>query len=203
MRVRPISPRLLVEELAERVHAMRETWVRVAIDGAPAARPGALADELVEPLKALGRPVVRVSAGDFLRPASLRLEYGRTDPDVFYSDWLDVKALAREVLDPLAPGGSGRVLPALWDSARDRAYRVPYEQLPERGVLLLDGTLLLATGLAFDLSVHLWMSPAALARRTPEGEQWQLPAFARYERERAAADVTVKMDDPRHPAILD
>ncbi|MFI6323188.1 uridine kinase [Nonomuraea sp. NPDC050556] len=201
--MRPISPKVLVEELVERIHATAAPWVRVAVDGAPAALPGELADALVEPLKALGRPVVRVSAADFLRPASLRLEYGRTDPDVFYTDWLDVKALAREVVGPLAPGGSGRVLPALWDSARDRAFRVPYEELPARGVLLLDGALLLATGLEFEVTVHLWLSQGALARRTPEADRWQLPAFARYDRERAPADVTVKVDDPRHPATLE
>ncbi|MEU8401391.1 uridine kinase [Nonomuraea sp. NPDC048892] len=206
MRARPISREALVEELAELISGRPPgSWVRVAVDGAPSARPESLADELVAPLRLRGRPVLRVSAGDFLRPASLRLEYGRTDPDAFYDDWLDAGALRREVLEPLNPGGSGRVLPALWDSAIDRAYRVPYEELAPGGVVLVDGTLLLGRGLAFEVSVHLWLSPGALERGTPEDERWRLPAYRRYEREvrpQEAADVVVRADHPRRPAVL-
>ncbi|MFF4195206.1 uridine kinase [Nonomuraea sp. NPDC001831] len=206
MRARPISREALVEELAELVAARpRDAWVRVAVDGAPAAGPGALADELVAPLRLSGRPVLRVSAGDFLRPASLRLEHGRTDPDVFYEDWLDVKGLLREVLEPLEPGGSGRVLPALWDSGIDRAYRLPYRELAPGGVVLVDGTLLLGRGLPFEVSVHVWLSAGALARRTPPDERWRLPAYERYEREarpQRAADVVVRADHPDRPAVL-
>ncbi|WP_157252795.1 uridine kinase [Nonomuraea typhae] len=201
MNVRPISQEALVGELVRRIgDRPRGERVRVVVDGAPAAAPYVYADALVEPLKLLGRPVLRVSAWDFLRPASLRLEYGRRDPDAFYDDWLDVKALAREVLN-----GTGRILPRLWDSAADRAYRDPYASLPEGGVVILDGTLLLGRGLPAELSVHLWMSGAALRRRTPEDEGWRLPAYERYEREvrpAAQADVAVKVDDPRHPAVL-
>src|SRR5207249_3017547 len=111
-----------------------------------------------------GRPALRVSAGAFLRPASLRLERGRADPDVFYEDWLDARGLTREVLDPLAAGGTGRVLPALWDPVADRATRSAYVEVPPGGVLLLDGALLLGIGLPLDVTVHLAMSAAALAR---------------------------------------
>lgn len=206
MRARPISREALVEELAELISAGPPgSWVRVAVDGAPAARPGSLADDLVAPLRLRGRPVLRCRPHDFLRPASLRLEYGRTDPDAFYDDWLDAGALRREVLEPLDPGGSGRVLPALWDSAIDRAYRVPYEELAPGGVVLLDGTLLLGRGLAFEVSVHLWLSPGALERGTPEDERWRLPAYRRYEREvrpQETADVVVRADHPRRLTVL-
>ncbi|MGW5687869.1 uridine kinase [Nonomuraea sp. NPDC003754] len=204
--MRPISPASLVEELAERVaRHPRGAWVRVLVDGAPPARPDLLADDLVEPLRVRGRAVRRVSAGDFLRAASLRLEYGRTDPDAFYDDWLDEGGLRREVLDPLSPGSTGRIVPSLWNSVTDRATRAPYETLPEGGVLLLDGTLLLGRGLPAELTVHLWLSRAALTRRTEPGDAWRLPAYERYEREVApaeSADVAVKTDDPRHPVLL-
>jgi len=204
--VRAISLELLTEELADRIagHA-HDAWVRVAIDGAPAAEPGRLAGALVGPLRLRGRAALHVSAADFLRPASLRLEYGRADPDVYYDEWLDTRALIREVLGPLEPGGSGKVLPALWDAERDRASRAEYTQLPPGGVLLLDGDLLLGRGLPFAFAVHLWLSPAALARRTAAEAAWTLPAYARYEQEAdplRAADVVVRMDDPRHPALV-
>ncbi|MEV0593734.1 uridine kinase [Nonomuraea cavernae] len=205
MRVRPISPEALTLELAERIDGRpRGAWTRVAVDGAPPAHPERLADALVAPLKLRGRPVLRVSAADFLRPASLRLEYGRTDPDAFYDDWLDTGALVREVLAPLEAGGSGRVLPALWDSRADRAYRLPYETLPRDGVLLLDGTLLLGRGLPVELSVHLWLSEAALERGTADEDRWRLPAYARYEREarpQDTADVVIRADRPGRPAL--
>jgi hypothetical protein len=207
VRIRPISPPLLVEELTERLaSAHRPPWLRVAVDGAPPARPGELADALAGPLRLRGLQVLRVSAADFLRPASLRLEHGRTDPDAFYTDWLDAGGLAREVLGPLAPGGSGKVLPALWDSAADRATRAPYVTLPPNAVLLVDGALLLGRGLPFDYAVHIWLSAGALGRRVPAGEHWTLPAYARYEREvrpTQVADVVVRADDPRHPALAE
>ncbi len=102
MRIRPVSPDVLVDDLADRV-ARRPGWVRVAIDGAEASQPAALADALVAPLRLRGRETVRVRTEDHLRPASLRFERGRTDPDSFYDDWLDAEGLVREVLEPLAP----------------------------------------------------------------------------------------------------
>jgi hypothetical protein len=207
VRARPISPSLLVEELADRIAAVRpSSWARVAIDGAPATRPGDLADALAGPLRLRGRDVLRVSAVDFLRPASLRFEYGRDDPDVFYADWLDADGLTREVLTPLEPGGSGRVLSSLWDTTVDRATRVPYVSVPDHAVLLLDGVLLLGRGLPLDHAVHLSMSPAALERRTPPAEHWTLPAYARYETEAAptrVADMVVRVNDPRRPALVE
>jgi hypothetical protein len=72
--------------------------------------------------------------------------------------------------------------------------------------VLLDGALLLGRGLTFDLTVHLWLSPAALARRTPEEQRWTLPAYARYTDDAAPqhnADVVVRADDPNHPAVVE
>ncbi|MFE7562015.1 uridine kinase [Kitasatospora sp. NPDC057500] len=209
MPIRPISPDRLVELLADRITALPGAggrWLRVAVDGAAAARPGVLADALVEPLRLRGLPALRVPAAGFLRPASVRLEYGRHDADAFHDLWLDDGALLREVLDPLEPGGSGRVMPSLRDPVTDRATRAPYTELPPGGVLLLDGVLLLGRWLPLELTVHLALSPAALARRTPPEEQWTLPAFARYEAETGpaeAADLTVRFDDPRHPALVE
>jgi hypothetical protein len=208
MDVQAISPALLVERLADRIAQFPrdlDGWVRVAVDGAPAAEPSRLAEELIGPLRLRGRAALRVSADDFLRPASLRLEFGRTDPDVYYDEWLDTKGLIREVFGPLEQGGDGKVLPMLWDAERDRASRAEYTTLPPGGVLLLDGALLLGRGLPFDLAVHLWLSPAALARRTAPEAAWTLPAYERYEHEADplhTADVVVRVDDPRHPALV-
>ncbi len=201
-----MSPSVLVDRLADLVAraAGGRRW-RVLVDGAGVTRPGALADSLVEPLRARGRPVVRVSAGDFLRPASVRLEYGRHDPDSLLDDWLDAEALTREVLGPFGPDGTGLYLPALWDARLDRSARAGRVPAADGAVLLLDGTFLLGRGLTADTTVHLAVRPETLARLTPEQDAWQLPAYERYVRQsspEAAAEVVVRVDDPRHPALV-
>ncbi|UXI78246.1 uridine kinase, partial [Streptomyces vinaceusdrappus] len=134
---------LLAERLLDLEPADGGDRLRVAFDGAPAARPGELARRVGEALRVRGRPSLVIGTEGFLRPASLRLEYGHRDAESYYSGWYDTGALWREVFDPLAPGGDGRVLPDLWDPVTDRATRSPYVHLPPGGVLLLHGPFLL------------------------------------------------------------
>ncbi|XVU21811.1 uridine kinase [Actinoplanes sp. CA-054009] len=207
MRVRPVSTGNLVNELADFLMSREsDSYLRVAIDGPSAAGPGDLADSLVDPLRERGRPVVRIDTSDFLRPASIRWEFGRDNPDTFYAGWFDEAGLAREVLDPTGPGGSGRVVTKLWNSSTDRAARSPYISLEKNAVVLVSGPLLLGGGLSFDVTVHLEISEGALLRRTPEAERWTAPAFRRYAEEVAPssfADVVVRVDDLRRPALVE
>jgi hypothetical protein len=208
VRVQPVSPEVLVERLVDRVldgltAAPRpDTRWRVLLDGAPQTHPERLADALVEPLRARGHAAVRVSAGDFLRPAGVRFEHGREDPDALLDDALDTAALIREVLDPLGPDGDGRYLPALWDAARERSARAGRAAAPPGAVLLLDGGFLLGRWLPADLVVHLAVRPETLARLTPADQAWRLAAEGRYRAEvepEDVADVVVRVDDPRRP----
>jgi hypothetical protein len=207
VRIRPVTPARLADELAGRIVSTRYGgWLRVGFDGADSAGPGALADALVDPLRVLGRPAVRVDLRDFLRPASVRLELGRTNPDAFYERWYDLAALSREVLGPLAPDGSGRIVTTFWNPDTDRSDRPSYVDVPAGGVLLLSGPLLQGAGLDLDLVVHCAQSAAALARRTGEELHWTLPAFDRYRAEvdpESLADVVVRVDDPTHPALVE
>jgi len=206
--VRPVTPEVLIDVVVDAIarRAADRPWTRVAIDGADAADPGVVADALVAPLRLRGLPVLRVRARDFLRPASVRLEYGRTDTESYLWGRLDDMGLRREVLEPLAPGGTGRVLPSLWDAERDRATRAAYTELPPGGVLVLDGPLLLGKGLPLDLTVHLWLSAGALARRTAPEDAWTLEALTRYADEigpEREADLLVRYDHPAHPAVVE
>jgi hypothetical protein len=203
VQITPVTPDRLVDEVLALVDA-RAGRLRLALDGPPPTRPLALAERVAVGLRTLGRAAVVVNAADFLRPASVRLEFGREDPDEFLDGWLDAGGLRREVLDPAGPDGSGRVLPRLWDAVADRAHRDRHIQLPSDGVVVLAGALLLGRGLPLDLTVHLRMSTAALTRTLPENERWTLPAYARYASERtpeAAADLIVLSDHPARPAI--
>jgi len=194
VKVRPLTFDTLVAEIVGQVSEI-DGRVRVLIDGAPAAEPGRLADAVVEPLRALGRAVQRVSLEDFLRPASVRLEHGRTDSYSYRHDWFDFGGLQREVLDPAM---DGKVLPSLWNAATDRASRAEYVDLPENGIVLVDGTLMLDRWLPAELTVHLWLSPGALKRKT--AEEWTLPAFDDYE---PAADLLVRYDHPERPGLVE
>jgi hypothetical protein len=197
---RPADPAALPDLLAERIHS-RAGLVRVAVDGAPAADPHRLADALIEPLRLRGRPAVHVPATLFWRDAALRLEYGREDVES-YATWLDAEALRREVLDSVVT--SGEYLPSLRDPATNRSTREPARRAAPGTVLIVSGAFLLGAGLPFELTVHLDLSPGALARRTPADQQWTLAAFERYRTTvdpATHAGITVRGDDPRHPAV--
>jgi hypothetical protein len=209
VQVRPLTPTALAAFVVSRALALELGHpVRIAIDGPPQADPGALADAVYAAARDASLPAARVRLEDFLRPASVRFEYGHTDPDGWYDAWADVGGLLREVLVPLGPGGSLRYLPTLWDASRDRATRAPYESAPPSMVLVVDGQFLLRHELRweFDLTVHLALSAGAVRRRTAAGQEWQWPALQRYDDETAPednCDILVRYDDPRHPAVVE
>ncbi|WP_433065679.1 uridine kinase [Dactylosporangium sp. CS-033363] len=206
MKAVPVTVDALAADLAERARAAAGAHpARVAVDGAPTAGTSDLAEALSSVLRDAGIPVLHAPAEGFYRAASLRLERGRTNPDAYYEDWLDLRAVTREVLGPAGPGGTGRVLPSLWDAATDRATRAAYVTLPPHGVLVVSGVFLLGAGLEFDVAVHLMQSDAALTRRLPEDLAWTLPAYGRYRDEvmpEYQADLVVRADDPGHPALV-
>ncbi|HSY15053.1 MAG TPA: hypothetical protein VK816_03630 [Jatrophihabitantaceae bacterium] len=204
--IRPVAPDRLATELASGIdgNAVGGAAVRVALDGPLCADPHGLAAAMTGPLRVLGRPAVQVRAEYFWRDAALRLEYGRTDIHSLLHDWLDTAALERELLDPLGPGGSGRYLPSLRDPTTNRATREPKRLADPGTVLIVSGELLLGYGLPFDWTIHLRLSPAARTRRTTAERAWTLPAFDEQDatvRPAETADVVVKLDDARHPAI--
>jgi hypothetical protein len=195
----PTAPEVLPEQLAGWL-AAAPGLVRVALDGPPSAAPERLAEALVAPLRALGRPAVHVRAATFWRDAALRFEHGREDVES-YRVWLDADALRREVLDAAT---QGRYLPTLRDPDTNRSTREPARPLEEGSVVIVSGAFLLGRGLPFDRTVHLAQSAAARARRVAADKAWSLPAFVGYDeqvRPAERADVVIKLDDPRHPAI--
>jgi hypothetical protein len=206
-RFSPVSPQRLVADLSAHVLSLQLAHpIRVALDGARCARLGEVAEPLCERLRTAGRPSQVIAASSFYRDASLRLEYGKTDLESFYSGWLDDGALQRELLGPLAdPAGPGAsYLPALRDPVTNRSVRATPVPIEDTTVAIVVGELLLGKGLDFDLTVHASMSRAALRRRTEPEWQWTLPAFDRYDIDvdpSAVADVVLRYDDPGHPAI--
>ncbi len=182
--------------------------LRLGVDGAVPGDRVLVADALEASLGARARPVLRVSAEDFLRPRSVRLEHGADDPGSGWERWYDDAALLREVLDPLAPGGGGLWLPTLWDVGRDRATRAERRRAPAGAVLVLDGPFLLRWELsgAFDAVAHLVTSRAAITRRCAAQDVARTTgAWARYLDETEPehrAEVLVRAEDPARPALV-
>ncbi len=199
-RWQPIAPELLPERLAAWLTGFTGV-VRVAVDGPPWAAPGDVAATLIEPLRSRSRPAVHVPSSSFWRDASLRLEHGREDAES-YRSWLDVDALHREVLAPVVERGS--YLPSLRDPRSNRSTRAPAQPLAAGSIVLVSGPFLLGAALPFDRTIHLALSAATRARRATDDDAWTLPAFADYDESVqpiSVADVVIRCDDPRHPAI--
>lgn len=194
----PIAVEGLIELIA--AAALRSPGpVLIAVDGADAAEPLRPAHRLTELVRLRGRPGAVVWLHDFVRPASVRLEFGR-DEMSYRTGWFDYAALDREVLQGLR--SHDRWLPALWDEAGDRSARAAMIAARPGTVIVVAGPMLLGRGLDFDVTVRLHLSEAALRRRTGAADQWTVPALLGHEREHPQpADFEVRWDHPDRPAL--
>ena len=196
--------------------------LRVAIDGPDAAGKTTLAEELAEPLRARGRPVIRASVDGFHNPASVRHARGDDSPEGYYRDSFDCRALAESLLIPLGPGGSRLYRTAVFDYRTDAEARAPAREAEVNAVLLFDGVFLLRTELAgyWDFTIFVEASfetivaravrrDAALfggveevrrryGRRYVPGQRLYFDECRPQER----AQVVVDNNDPRNPFIL-
>ncbi|MEV4234200.1 MULTISPECIES: hypothetical protein [unclassified Nocardia] len=195
----PITLDGLVELVVDRIRELGGR-VLIAIDGADAAEPVTIADRIATALRDTGRTAEVVALHDYIRPASLRMEFGRTDEMSYRTAWFDYAALDREVIRALRH--DTRWLPALWDEARDRSARSPIRTAAPDTVLFVAGPMLLGRGLDFDLTVHLDMSQPALHRRTPPDDRWTIPALLRHDRDNPSIpSFFIRWDHPDRPAL--
>ncbi|MGV9818362.1 hypothetical protein [Nocardia xishanensis] len=195
----PITQDGLADLLVDRVSALPGRRM-IAVDGADAAQPAAFARLAAERLRGTGRSAEVLSLHDYVRPASLRMEFGREDEYSYRTAWFDYDAVRREVVGALRE--HGRWLPALWDEAADRSARTAVRAAPADLVLFLAGPMLLGRDLAFDLTVRLDLSEAALRRRTPREEHWTIPALLRYDCENPEIPTfSARWDHPDRPAL--
>ncbi|WP_111766664.1 uridine kinase [Nakamurella deserti] len=197
----PLGPDELARRLARWIDRVGPSRVRIGIDGDETVGAADLADAISGALLDLGRPAIRVSTRWWWRAASLRLEHGRRDVESRLSGWVDAGALSREVVDPLHPAGSGRYLTRLRDPDRDRAVREAYRQAPDGAVLLLDGPMLATHALDLDQRLKVGVSQGRLRRVLPDDRQWEVEAFAAYDRGWDEPEVVLSYDHPATPAV--
>ncbi|RMI30588.1 nucleoside/nucleotide kinase family protein [Nocardia stercoris] len=194
----PISPEALRRTVADRL-AARPGRLAVAVSGADAADPVRFAESVAQLLRDAGRPAAVVSLHDYVRPASLRLEFGR-DEYSYRTAWFDYAGLDREVLQALR--AHGRWLPALWDEAADRSARAAPRSAAADLIVFVAGPMLLGRGLGFDLTVELRMSAAALRRIVVPDEEFTVEALLRHGHDQAEEpDLLVAWDHRDRPAM--
>jgi uridine kinase len=142
------SPRShdLLARLAAQVAAMHLRRLRVAVDGVDGAGKSVFAEELADRVRVTGRPAVRASVDGFHRPSAERYRLGRSSPDGFYRESYDYQQLAELLLEPFAPGGSGRYRASAFDHRTDAPVSAPEQQAAPDAVLILDGIFLYVEG---------------------------------------------------------
>jgi uridine kinase len=214
----------LLEVLVQRiVHIERPHPVRVAIDGVDAAGKTTLAEELVTPLQACGRPIIRASIDGFHHPARLRYQRGATSPEGYYQDSFNCQALIECLLAPLGRGGSRRYRSAVFDFRTDAAVQVTPCVAEAHAVLLFDGVFLLRPELRGYWDVTIFVD-AAFAVTLGRAQQRDLALFGnvrdvtqRYEQRyipgqrlyleaccpKQRADLVVENNDPGQPVLYE
>jgi uridine kinase len=196
--------------------------VRVAIDGVDTAGKTTLADELAQAASAAGRPALRATIDGFHHPRETRYRRGPDSPEGYFADSFDLEALRRVLLDPLSPGGDGRVQTRLFDHRADKQTISPVIVAPPDCILLFDGVFLQQPALkgCFDVIIFVQVSFETMLARAVQRDSAALggeeaararyrtryiPAQQRYLADfqpQRHADIIVKNDDPDRPGIV-
>jgi uridine kinase len=138
-----------LEQLAAAIASVRADHpTRVAIDGVDGVGKTTLAHELVEPLAATGRQVIRASVDGFHHPREARYRRGSDSAEGYFLDSFDYGALKSVLLDPLGPGGDRRFRSATFDYRIDRRVDAPLQTAAADAILLFDGVFLQRSELA-------------------------------------------------------
>ena len=214
--------RRILSEVAAAVNSLGSRRVRVAVDGRTAAGKTSFAHELARTLAATGREVFRASLDDFKRPWAESHLYDRVSGDGYYRNAFDLHAIKRLLLDPSSPTGSGLVALCSIDPITQIDHAQTTVDIPEDGVLLVDGVFALRRELNehWDLRIWLRIDPElSIARGVKRDEDLEssreaaeavhrdryLVAEQIYVREvdpEAAADMVIDNTDFANPAVL-
>lgn len=147
-----------LDELAAAIVARQlDHPTRVAIDGVDGSGKTTLADELVDPIRRLGREVIRASVDGFHHRQAVRYVRGHDSPEGYFGASFNYAALRRELLEPLGPTGDRRFRTAVFDYRSDRSVEAPLRLAREDAVLLFDGVFLLRPELDGLWDVTLWL----------------------------------------------
>lgn len=116
--------------------------VRVAIDGAGNAGKTTFANELVEPLEKLGRPVIRSTIDGFHNPPEIRRRQGKFSPKGYFEDSYDYPQLKKYLLDPLGPNGNLEYKESVYNFRINKPTYVETRTADKNSILIFEGIFL-------------------------------------------------------------
>jgi len=191
--------------------------IRVAIDGRDGAGKTTLADELVRPVRSLGREVIRASVDGFHNPREIRYEKGSASSEGFFRDSYNYDALRDLLIDPLGPSGSLNYRTTAFDWRTDSPSFSPLKHASENAIVLFDGIFLLRPELIdlwdfkifTDVTVEIGMarcaardgsSPDPMAKANRRYVEGQKLYFAECN-PKSAAHVIVDNNDTERPFL--
>ena len=172
--------------------------VLVAVDGGDGAGKTRFADDLARHLEGAGRVAVRASVDDFHHPREHRHALGRTAETVWARSF-DYRALRRDLLDPWCGGPGSPYRRRHHDLATDTLLDEPLAEVPEHGVLVVDGVFAQRDELrdSWDLVVWLEVDDEERVRRMAARDG--VPADADHPDQRRYLDVQRLYRDAVNP----
>jgi uridine kinase len=138
----------LVDYLVSRIIQIEQPRpTRVAIDGPDAAGKTTLAQELIAPLQAHGRPIILASIDGFHNPTRIRYRRGDSSPEGYYHDSFNYRALTESLLAPFGLSGSRQYRSTVFDYHTDSELQIPIQVAEVDAILLFEGVFLLRSEL--------------------------------------------------------
>ncbi len=121
--------------------------VRVGIDGVSASGKTRFADDLVEPLKKLGRHVIRASIDGFHNPQDIRYQQGEHSSKGYVEDSFNYGAVVQNVLGPLGPTGQLKYKRSLFNFVANENIDISCKKAKPDSILIFEGVLLFCSEL--------------------------------------------------------
>lgn len=194
--------------------------LRVGLDGRSNAGKTHLAHELVAEVESRGRSAVRVGIDEFHRKGH-KFRAGMWAFESRLAEGLDYETFRAWVLDPLGPGGSGRIRPRMLDSANDEYWPEEWMEVAPDTIVISDAGHGFVPQIVDLWDFRIWVEVSAetmVARATGRDITWigsredvrrryegfWVPMDAYYQANHhpvAKAHLIIDNNDLEHPAI--
>ena len=218
-----MSRKNLIRQIVDAILSAEHSHpLRVAIDGIDAAGKTSLANELVEPLEAHGRDIIRASIDGFHNPRELRYRQGKDSPEGYFFDSFNYKALIDSLLKPLGPNGNLEYQTSVFDFQSDTQINPHTHHAQKDAILIFDGVFLLRPELIsyWDFSIFVAIDLDISVERASQRDQYLFGSaedvrkryWKRYVpgqriylttcQPRQHADIIIDNNDFMHPRII-
>lgn len=170
-----MSRKAIISRIVDAILSVEHTHpLRVAIDGVDAAGKTSLANELVEPLKASGRDVIKASLDGFHNPRELRYRMGEDSPEGYFFDSFNHEALITSLLKPLGPDGNLDYQTSVFNFQSDTQTSPPAIHASPDSILIFDGIFLLRPELVnyWDFSIFVAIDFDVSIERASQRDQY-------------------------------